>query len=168
MSENCHLSFSRKFWETPSMSFEFLRITCEKWKCRCAHRNMNVASKSISSNCNYRVYRNSFLPFLSFLSFHDLSPRFCNLEPIVSFLHSFLLLLHDCINCNVEQQNYYLKRDYLAIFCISFYWQRGPIQKKRRDYYLKKSPSNGILHQSHRKWMLWPHPNVYFNTCTQS
>ena len=100
------------------------------WKCRCGHRNMNVASKSFSSNCNNRVYRNSFLPFLSFLSFHDLSPRFCNLEPIVSFLHSFLLLLHSCINCDVEQQNYYLKRDYLAIFCISFYWQRGPAQKK--------------------------------------
>ena len=51
------------------------------------------------------------------------------------------------------------KRHYLAVFCISFYWQRRPAQKKRRDYYLKKSPSNGLLHQSHRKRMLWLRPN---------
>ena len=45
------------------------------------------------------------------------------------------------------------KRCHLAEFCISLYWQRGTCPEKRRDYYLKKSPSSGILHQSHCKRM---------------
>ena len=53
------------------------------------------------------------------------------------------------------------KRRYLAVFCISFYWQRGPAEKKRRDYYLKNSLSNGILHQSHRKRMMWLRSNMH-------
>ena len=53
------------------------------------------------------------------------------------------------------------KRHHLAAFCISFYWQRGTRPEKRRDYYLKKSPSSGILHQLHCKRMLWLRPNWY-------
>ena len=40
------------------------------------------------------------------------------------------------------------RRRHLAIFCIRFLWRGGPIQEKRRDHYLKKKPSSGILHQS--------------------
>ena len=40
------------------------------------------------------------------------------------------------------------KRRHLAVFCISFLWQKGTRLEKRRDYYLKKKPSSGILHQS--------------------
>ena len=35
------------------------------------------------------------------------------------------------------------KKRHLAVFSISFYWQRGTRPEKRRDYYLKKSPSSG-------------------------
>ena len=51
------------------------------------------------------------------------------------------------------------KRRHIAAFCISFYWQKGTRPKKRRDYYLKKSPSSCILHQSHCKRMLWLRQN---------
>ena len=50
------------------------------------------------------------------------------------------------------------RRRYLAIFFISFYWQGGSTQKKKR-LLSQKSPSNGILHQSHRKRLLWLRPN---------
>ena len=48
------------------------------------------------------------------------------------------------INSDVEQQ----KRRHLAVFSISFLWQRGTCPEKRKDYYLNKKPSRGILHRS--------------------
>ena len=47
------------------------------------------------------------------------------------------------------------KRRHLVVFCISFYWPRGICPEKRRDCYLKKSPSSGILHQWTCKQMFW-------------
>ena len=67
------------------------------------------------------------------------------------------------LHWDVEQQNYYLKRDaHLAIICISFLWQKGTWPEKRRDCYLKKrgkKPVSGILHRSNRNWLLWLRPN---------
>ena len=73
----------------------------------------------------------------------------------LSFLHiSYLLLIWKPFGCRTTKL-LSQKRHHLAIFCISFLWQRGTRPEKRRDYYLKKSPSSGILHQLHCQWMLW-------------
>ena len=56
------------------------------------------------------------------------------------------------IYCDVEQQNYYLKKTHhLLVFWISLLTlTKGDQTEKKRDYYLKKSPSSGILYLSHR------------------
>jgi hypothetical protein len=51
-------------------------------------------------------------------------------------------------NSDVEQQIYYLKRDATQQYFASACSVKGGLVQKRRDYYLKKKPSSGILHQS--------------------
>ena len=48
------------------------------------------------------------------------------------------------------------KRRHLAVFCISFLWQKGTCLEKRKYYYLNKKSSSGILHRSNRNQLLWP------------
>ena len=48
------------------------------------------------------------------------------------------------------------KRRNLAVFCISFLWQKGTRLEKRKYYYLNKKSSSGILHRSNRNQLLWP------------
>ena len=57
----------------------------------------------------------------------------------LSFLHiSYLLLIWKPFGCRTTKL-LSQKRHHLAIFCISFLWQKGTCPEKRRDYYLKKS-----------------------------
>ena len=51
------------------------------------------------------------------------------------------------------------KRRHLAIFCISFLWQRGTRPENRRDYSNQKNPSIGLLHRSNCNRLLWIRPN---------
>ena len=84
------------------------------------------------------------------------NPASSNHKP--SALHTELLpdLIFRCRTTKLLSQ----KRRHLAVFCISFLWQRRTRPEKRRRLLpQKKRPSSCILHWSNRIWLLWLRPN---------
>jgi hypothetical protein len=67
---------------------------------------------------------------------------------ILCILLKFLWFSGPVFNSDVEQQIYYLKRDATQQYFASACSDKGGLEKKKRDYYLKKKPSSGILHRS--------------------
>ena len=85
-------------------------------------------------------------------------------ENIFSILRSFHNLHQfGCRTTKLLSQ----KRRHLAVFSISFLWQKGTRPEKRKDYYLNKKPSRGILHRSNLNRLLWILPNWNLALCTE-